>query len=207
MHLYIFGSICRGEIDESSDIDLLAIVDNLQSQEKFDKEKFSTYTVDRLKELWNEGNPFAWHLFIESKLVFSKDNTDIIREWGEPKDYKNPEKDLKKFYDLFKKSIESIKHSNRSEIFDLSMIFLSIRNFASCYALGFLSDFNFSRNSALKLKRNKLEIDRDCFKILERARILSTRGSGTLITKNESEKTMKELVNIDNWFQTILKDI
>lgn len=32
MHIYAFGSICRGEIDKNSDIDLLAIVDGFDAR-------------------------------------------------------------------------------------------------------------------------------------------------------------------------------
>lgn len=207
MYIYIFGSICRGEIDKQSDIDLLAIVDNLKSQIQFDTNKFSVYTIDRLKELWKEGNPFAWHLFLESKLIYSENDFDIIKNWGAPNVYSNLTNDLAKFSNLFKDSVESLKQSENSKIFDLSMIFLSVRNFASCYSLGYLEDYNFSRDSALNLNNNKLKISNDCYKILERARILSTRGTGPLITKEETKVVLLELDKIEKWFQIITKSI
>lgn len=207
MYIYIFGSICRGEIDKQSDIDLLAIVDDKENQVLFDTNKFSVYTEKRLRELWSEGNPFAWHLFLESKLVFSDNETDILKNWGKPSNYLNLRNDLLKFLNLFNDSLKSINQSKDSEIFDLSMIFLAIRNFASCYSLGCLNDYNFSRYSALNLKENKLEISKESFKILERARILSTRGTGKLITKKDIEIVLSELDIINNWFQRILSNI
>jgi len=207
MYIYIFGSICRGEIDKQSDVDLLAIIENGEDNSNFDINKFSVYTVKRLKELWQEGNPFAWHLFIESKLVFSNNQSDLFKKWGRPNLYLHSKRDLEKFSNLFNDSMKSINESKSSEIFDLSMIFLAIRNFASCYSLGHLKDYNFSRYSALNLKSNKLEISSDSFEVLERARILSTRGIGELITKKETEMVLSELDIIKTWFQRILISI
>lgn len=207
MYIYIFGSICRGEIDKQSDIDLLAVVENGEDKSNLDINKFSVYTVKRLKEMWQEGNPFAWHLFIESKLVFSNNHSDLFKTWGKPNLYSQLKRDLEKFSNLFNESIKSINESKSSIIFDLSMIFLAIRNFASCYSLGHLNDFNFSRYSALNLKSNKLKISGKSYEILERARILSTRGIGELITKKEAEMVLSELDIIKAWFLRILISI
>lgn len=207
MYIYIFGSICRGEIDKQSDIDLLAVLENGEDQSNFDINKFSVYTVKRLKEIWQEGNPFAWHLFIESKLVFSSNDSDLFQKWGQPNLYSHLRRDLQKFSNLFNESIKSINESKSSIIFDFSMIFLAIRNFASCYSLGCLKEYNFSRYSALDLKSNRLKISSKSYKILERARILSTRGIGKLITEKETEMVLSELDIIKIWFQRILVSI
>lgn len=205
MYIYLFGSLCRGEIDEFSDVDLLAITGSNEIYEnQLDTQKFSIYKEKRLKELWTEGNPFAWHLFQESKLIYSDNKENIMESWGKPNPYINVESDLKKFSTLFYDSIKSLKDSEYSDIFDLSMLFLSIRNFASCYSLGALNEFNFSRKSALKLKPDKLKISDESFSILERARILSTRGSGKLITDLEKKIVTKEIDTISDWFQLIL---
>ncbi|GAB5524800.1 MAG: nucleotidyltransferase domain-containing protein [Roseivirga sp.] len=207
MHIYLFGSICRGEIDEFSDIDLLAIVNSKEkNQLKLDTEKFSIYEEKRLRGLWNEGNPFAWHLHLESKLVYSSNAGDPIRVWGEPRPYSNVNDDLKKFHTLFSDSLTSILESEYSRVFDLSMLFLAIRNFASCYSLGHLKEHNFSRNSALKLTSKRLEISEKCFQILERSRILSTRGKGAQITNLEINIVLAEIHKISDWFQLILEN-
>lgn len=208
MDIYLFGSLCRGEIDEYSDVDLLAIIGLVENNTtQLDQHKFSIYQEKRIVELWKEGNPFAWHLFKESKFIFSDNDIDILTSLGKPKPYTNMKADLDKFSNLFYSSINSLKDSKQSDIFDLSMLFLSIRNFASCYSLGYLNDFNFSRDSALKLKHDKLNISEKTFKILERARILSTRGSGKLITNSEIKEALKETETISSWFQLILNKV
>jgi predicted nucleotidyltransferase len=82
VHIYAFGSICRGEIDTKSDIDLLAIVGG--NDNHFDTSTYSMYSYNRLTELWLEGNPFAWHLATESKLIYSSDEKDFIKDLGSP---------------------------------------------------------------------------------------------------------------------------
>ena len=60
MHIYAFGSLCRGEVDFGSDVDLLSIIEGPDS--RFDPDVFAKYSYDRIRSLWKEGNPFAWHL-------------------------------------------------------------------------------------------------------------------------------------------------
>jgi len=208
MYIYLFGSLCRGELDEFSDIDLLVVHDSEQKNiSQLDTQIYSIYSEKRLLELWDEGNPFAWHLFKESTLVYSLNNENLIQKWGEPNQYVNMEIDLRKFSNLFYESLSSIESSNYSLEFDLSMLFLSIRNFATCYSLGFLNQFNFSRKSALMLESDKLDISSDCFSILERARIMSTRGIGNRTTDVEIKKVKQEIQKISDWFDLILRKI
>lgn len=208
MYIYIFGSICRGEIDKNSDVDLLSIFESeKENMERFESEKYSIYSLGKIKDLWDVGSPFAWHLYLESRLIFSSNGDNIIKDLGEPNQYKFLEDDLKRFYHLYIKSKLSLITCDDSYIFDLSMIFLAIRNFASCYSIGALNDYVFSRKSALLLKSNRLEISDNCFSVLERARLFSTRGLGEHINRNEKELVMNEFGSIDKWFNIILKEL
>ena len=44
MHIYVFGSLCRGDLSLGSDVDLLAIVD--EYNQGLDKEVFSIYSYN-----------------------------------------------------------------------------------------------------------------------------------------------------------------
>lgn len=145
MHIYAFGSICRGEIDKYSDIDVIAIVENFDS--RLDPNKFSIYSYNRIKELWEEGNPFAWHLSLESKMIYSSNSKNLFDQLGKPNIYQNGTDDCLKFYRLFKSAEEALKSNTSSKTFELSNIFLSIRNFATCYQLA-NGKYCFSRDSA-----------------------------------------------------------
>ena len=200
-NIYIFGSVIRGEIDQYSDIDLLLISD--EPIENIDPNKYSIYSPERIKELYAEGNPFAWHLYYESKLVFSS-SQDFLLELGKPKLYANCKSDLLKFKKLFDDSVASINENDFSIIFDLAMIFLAIRNFATCYTLGSYEKPIFSRLSFEKLYDYPLKLDEKIKDMLMMSRISSTRGIEYNI-ENKSLTLLKlNLGKIENWFNKIL---
>jgi hypothetical protein len=201
MHIYAFGSLCRGEVDLGSDIDMLACVesDNLC----LDKEKFSIYKYSRIEQLWAEGNPFSWHLHLESKLIYSSDNKDFIIALGSPAPYIKATEDCAKFLELFVQSYEAIISSKNSRIFNLSCMFLATRNFATCYSLGKGKPV-FSRKSPFLID-DKLEIDNDLFNSLAQARILSTRGYGTILNEVEINNIINVAPNIINWMNRLSK--
>lgn len=206
MHIYAFGSICRGEIDLHSDIDLLSITEGYDYH--FNPNMFSIYSYSRIDTMWKDGNPFAWHLATEAKLLYSSNGSDFIKELGNPSEYKNYKKDCNKFYCLFLNAFASINSGSKSKIFELSTIFLSIRNFATCYLLGKSNIKDFSRHSAIHFDSTRsLKISSAAYEILEKSRIISTRGVGQTISQKESLIAIEELNNIKNWMEDLLKEV
>lgn len=205
MHIYAFGSVCRGEVDVSSDIDMLAIVDGYDS--RFNPSDYSVYSYERIHDLWGQGNPFAWHLFLESKMVYSQDDVDYLQSIGEPGTYKSGIADCEKFREIFLSAKKSIDSSALTEIFDLSSVFLAVRNFATCYSLhaGIAPDF--SRNSAKNLSAYSIPIDDSTYSLFERARVLCTRGLGEILSSDEIDKAKITLNEIDSWMIEILEII
>lgn len=201
--IYIFGSLVRGEIDQYSDTDLLLISDN--TLKNIDSNNFSLYTPDRIKELYNEGNPFAWHLYFESKLVYSSSGYDFLSQIGEPSIYRNCKNDLLKFKNLFEESIISMKENNYSLIFDLAMIFLAIRNFATCYTLGCYQRPIFSRLAFEKLDDNPLILDDRIKELLMMSRISSTRGIDYIINEEYLSLFNLDIERISEWFNKIMR--
>jgi hypothetical protein len=204
LHIYAFGSICRGEVDSNSDIDLLAIAE--VHDDKLDPSIYSIYSYKRISELWKEGNPFAWHLSSEAKIVYSSNGDDFLNQLGIPSPYKQCKADCLKFYNLYCKAIKSISNGSNSLIFELSSIFLAIRNFSTCFLLGKKIQ-NFSRRSALQMDEQSIKIQNDTFKLLERARILSIRGSGVIINKNEIKSSLNDIYSIKTWMDNLLIEI
>jgi hypothetical protein len=204
MHIYIFGSLCRGEITIGSDVDMLALVDAEDS--RFDPDLFSIYSYKRLGELWAQGNPFAWHLALESRLVFASDGMDHINRLGMPSPYRECVNDCVKFYTLFLEARESLLRDKRAMVFDLSTIFLSIRNFATCYSLGVCDHPDFSRHSAIRLPDGEsVQISPGAYATIERARILTTRGYGDSIPDADCERVVAELECIAEWMLNLLE--
>jgi hypothetical protein len=202
VHIYAFGSICRGDIRQGSDIDLLALVDGYDS--RFDPDTFSVYSYSRIGDLWAEGNPFAWHLFLESRLVFASDQRDFLKTLGSPEAYVNCVRDCEKFYSVFEEAGESILSRAKSRVFELSTIFLSIRNIATCFSLGTGAKPDFSRHSAQHLATSSIRLRGNVYSVLERARILSTRGKGQNITDEEVDLVRNALQNVKEWMEHLV---
>ncbi len=205
MHIYAFGSVCRGEVDSFSDIDMLAVVDG--RDERFNQKDYSIYSYTRIDELWEQGNPFAWHLFLESKLIYSSDGSDYLRSIGEPRTYKSGLADCEKFREIFLFAKKSIEETALTEVFDLSSVFLAIRNFATCYSLHINVKPDFSRNSARNLDVHSIPIDNSVYELLERARVLSTRGIGELLSSCEVSKAKMALSEIESWMNEKISTI
>lgn len=199
-HFYAFGSICRGEVDSGSDIDLLACTD--EANHGLDPQKFSIYTHRRVSDLWAEGNPFAWHLHLESKLLFASDGKDFLKGLGKPAPYGKGREDCSKFSRLFAESSRALKESERSSVFHLSCIFLAVRNFATCHSLSCGRPI-FSRRSPLLIEP-AVELQGRAFDIMARARILSTRGYGPLLTHAEVQEAALCIPIISKWMRNVL---
>lgn len=183
---------------------MLALVDGKDT--RFDPDIFSIYSYKRLGELWAQGNPFAWHLALESRLVFASDGGDHIAQLGMPSPYHDCVNDCVKFYTLFLEARESLMRDKRAMVFDLSTIFLSIRNIATCYSLGVYGRPDFSRHSAIRLPDGEaVHISPDAYATIERARILTTRGHGNSIREADSERVEAELECIAQWMLDLVE--
>lgn len=205
-HFYAFGSICRGEVDRSSDVDLLACVSGPNSDKAdIDTAKFSVYQHDRLRELWAEGNPFAWHLHLESRLLFASDGVDFIAGLGAPAIYKAGAQDCAKFATLFRESLQPLVETRVSSTFNLSCMFLATRNFATCYSL-WQGQPVFSRRSPLMIAPS-LKVDATAFEVLSRARVLSTRGYGDPLTDEDVMLATEAAPAIQAWMAPLLAEV
>lgn len=206
MHIYAFGSVCRGEVDKDSDIDLLALVEGFD--ERFDPSKYSIYSYQKMRKLWSEGSPFAWHLTFESRLLFASDSNNFLGQLGEPANYRRYVHDCEKFLEVFCQAKASLLEGSGSRIFDLSAIFLSARNISTCFSLGVLGRANFSRDAALQIEiegAKKLPMSMEVYSIVKRARILCTRGMGDYIGETETFVVIKELEAVEDWMRRVVE--
>lgn len=201
MHIYIFGSLCRGEIDVDSDIDIIVLLET--QNVNIDPSVYSIYSYERIKTLWRNGNPFAWHLFVESKLVFSHNGNDFIKELGPPACYSQSRNDCIKFFELYSESLKSLEYGSVNLVFELSNMFLAIRNFSICYALG-IGKLIFSRHAALQLGVDSLRVSGSAYRLLENSRILSVRGRGKTPSREMYDSMKNDFRAINDWMMSIL---
>jgi hypothetical protein len=201
MHLYAFGSVCRGEIDSGSDVDLLAVV--AAADGRFDPLKFSVYSYERIDALWREGNPFAWHLFRESRLLYAHDGRDLLR-LSEPGAYRNALGDCVKFRQIFVGAAEALRNGSASPVFELGTAFLAIRNVAICFSLGCSDEAVFARDAALLIGDHSLVLERSRYEMLSAARLLSTRGIGRCPSQNEVRALAGDFDHILSWIDGLV---
>ena len=201
MHIYAFGSICRGDISVDSDVDLLALVEGRDP--RLDPDKFSIYSYKRMSELWASGNAFAWHLALESKLIYSEDGGDFLRGLGTPAKYVGAAEDCRRFREIFESALLSVQEGTPSLVFELSTIFLAIRNIATCYSLAMLRCPTFGRDSARKLGPRSISISDTLYSTLMRARLLSTRGLGDDIGEVDTSNLVGELEGCRLWMNEL----
>ena len=205
MHIYAFGSICRGDISVDSDVDLLALVEGRDS--RLDPEKFSIYSYARMLELWEAGNAFACHLSVESRLMYAADGTDFLRSLGSLSRYSGAVAYCLKFRDVFESSFQSIQKGTPSLVFELSTIFLALRNIAPCYSLSRTDSPTFGRDSARRLGPRSLDIDENVYSLLMQARLLSTRGAGDSIGDIDLAILLPELKRCRSWIEELCHEV
>jgi hypothetical protein len=202
MHVYVYGSVCRGDVKPGSDVDLLAIVDG--PDPRFDQSVYSVYPYSQLKDLWAEGNPFAWHLALESRMVYADDGANFIFELGRPGRYANWKADSEKFYQLFVEAAGVLAVRRDTTVFELAAVFLAVRNLAICYSLHVSDSPDFSRRSFERLGPDSLRLDARSSGILENARILSTRGFGAAPSEEDVGHVLTRMSDIDRWMCTLM---
>jgi hypothetical protein len=205
MHIYAFGSICRGDISVDSDIDLLALVTGKDS--RLNPDKFSIYSYTRIRELWESGNAFAWHLSLESRLIYGADGNDFLESLGAPSKYSGGAADCSKFQDIFESSFQAVRRDSPSLVFELSTIFLALRNIATCYSLARMNNPTFGRDSARGLGPRSLNIDESVYCLLMQARLLSTRGAGENISDIDLATVIPELKLCRAWIDEICHEV
>jgi hypothetical protein len=196
LHIYAFGSICRGELAPGSDVDLLAIATGKANN--LSRSMFSIYSHAKIKRIWRDGNPFAWHLHLEAKLLFASDDRNCLGALGPPGTYGNSRHDCERFLAIFSQAQESAVRDRTSIVFDLSTAFLGLRNFSSCFLLG-RGRPDFSRGVALSLMGDELPVSMEAYLILERARLLCTRAYGAALTHREIELARTALPALKAW--------
>ncbi len=173
MWIYVFGSLARGEIDTNSDVDTLCICNN--HEKSLVPKKMQNYSEAYLKEIFDSGELFAHHLYLESKLVHSSDGVDIIRKMGKPAPYENWEDDFKAFIEVAFFSISEILTKGQT-VFRKGLLYMSLRDIAMIYSQIKMNAPNFSKYSPYQTDIS-LDVDADDYESLRMCRISSTRGT------------------------------
>lgn len=155
LSVHIFGSVARGERDRLSDLDLLAVVADHEGKvpetdvlrlvpaDLRDIEpSISWYGQRRLREMFANGELFAWHLHRETVTLFEEE--PVLTTLGEPAPYSDAAADVASFEVILSGIAGQLRLSPENAIYELGLIYVCLRNIcmAASAALGPTPDFS-----------------------------------------------------------------
>lgn len=167
--IYLFGSVARGDDDDASDIDILIIIDNC-SEEDYLKYKnyfskllevpvswISLYRYDKILSMYENGSYFLWHIKVEGKKLYSKNNELSGLLENLPR-YHGMVNDIKEYTQILEDIHSEMKNKYICVEYELSVMASLVRN--TCIMLSYLNDrLDFSRTFVVKYCIEKYGID------------------------------------------------
>ncbi len=185
---YIYGSVARQEQDVLSDLDVLAVVKTgggkvdersvgelVPAKLRDLKLSISWYGEDRLREMFENGELFAWHLADETIPIF--DPSNFIARLGRPSPYHGAAADVASFQLVFSGIREQIAVSPHNAAYEAGLIYVCLRNAAMAASSQLGNEPDFSRYSAFNLAGvEPCPISRGQFETAMICRMASQRG-------------------------------
>ncbi|MGN5077006.1 nucleotidyltransferase domain-containing protein [Aeromonas veronii] len=172
--IYIFGSAVRGDVEKNSDIDVLVISDTNNRKDHFPDE-WSVYSYKSIREFYESGRLFAWHLHLDSKCIYKKSEKSFLDSLGEPAIYSSFKSDFESLKEILLLSLREIENSTASFIFEVGVTYTAIRDLAMIASTKLHIRPCFSRYSPYQLPL-EFPINKDIYELMICARLASTRG-------------------------------
>ena len=148
--IYLFGSVTRGEVSASSDVDVLVVPLGEYDRTQYPRE-WSVYSRETIQEYFDKGRLFAWHLSLEAKCVF----TPFARPWldllGQPAGYSSVRQDVDELQSLLRQSLDELRAGTKSVIYELGICYTAVRDIAMSVSWAWDGRPNFSRMAPFEL--------------------------------------------------------
>lgn len=221
-NIFLFGSAARGDPDEASDIDVIAIF-STKIEENARREiqaallqcfgnriGLAEYSQARIEEMGQEGHLFIWHLFLEAKrLSIEGVETDSSYSFPVPSPYTSGKDDALRFLSLLQSVQSTVREGGEfSEIHEAGLSYLSLRNIAMSLSYSCCDQPDFTRYSPYSLS-DALGIPPPCprpvYDALIKARHSSQRGlPAPIISVEEFATTVTQCIE---WAGLVLEKI
>lgn len=188
--LRLYGSCCRGDSDELSDVDVLAVYEKTPTDKVRDavhcqvkgmfnrKVDLAEYSAPRMREFFARGHLFAWHLFSESESLTSERDS-FFEELGAPAPYKEARTDAGSFLELVRSGSREVYCKGASVIYEAGLAYLASRNVAICVSYALNGQPDFSRYAIYRVCQRlgvAIGVDRGDYERLIQCRFASIRG-------------------------------
>lgn len=159
---YIFGSVGRGQHDALSDLDILAVVENGKGRVadsfvvatvpiEFSclKPSIAWYGGERLRQMFNDGELFAWHLFHETIPIF--DPKGFLGGLGRPSEYRDVVADMMSFNKVIVGIPGQLIKNESNAVYEAGLFYVCLRNIAMSASWALCRAPDFSRYSPFNL--------------------------------------------------------
>lgn len=199
--LYIFGSLARGEVSPTSDIDILVIP--FTTNRSLFPTEWSIYSPELVEEYFRKGRLFAWHLHLEARCIFTPNKISFLAALGAPAPYSTMAQDIRELERLLKEAIEEIKSGTNSLVYELGIVYTAIRDIAMSASWALLGAPCFSRLAPYELPVS-CPLPFMAYEDAMLARHSSTRGVEIRI---DLERTAQEVVRISwtQWVESLME--
>jgi hypothetical protein len=179
--VYVFGSVGRGQEDDLSDLDVLAVVKNGAGKMPQDvisqyipgtlgrlKLSASWYGADRLRMMFGNGELFAWHLHRESFPLH--DPTGFLEGLGRPSKYRDAVADTRSFQKVLRGISSQLAANEHNSVYEAGLIYVCMRNIAMAASSVLCEHPDFTRYSCFNLRdirpcpisRTEFDLTMDC---------------------------------------------
>jgi len=197
--IYAFGSIVRGDVLPSSDVDILAIPISKEKHQVPDT--WSVYSKDTISHYFATGRLFAWHLHLEARLLYSPNVQDYLSLLGKPADYKSAKKDVSDLREILVESLHNLETGSNCEIFDFGIVYTALRDIAMSASYSIMDRPTFSRLSPYEIPVS-CPLPIEIYKKAMLARHCSTRGTDLNLCFSKERMVISKYM-FDDWIKTI----
>jgi hypothetical protein len=172
--IYIFGSMTRGDVSPSSDVDVL-VIQEIPDQIAFPP-SWSVYSKKTIETYFSTGRLFAWHLHLEAVRVYPRSGLGFLAELGEPAPYTSLATDLEDLRLLLQDALLELRNSSPSPVYELGLAYTAIRDIAMAASWQLMARPSFSRYVPYEIPI-RCPLPLDVYEVAMRSRHASTRGS------------------------------
>lgn len=172
--IYAFGSVTRGDVSPTSDVDIL-VLDDAPCSSHF-PQTWSVYSKATVSKYYETGRLFAWHLHLEAVLLHSSAANGFLASLGKPSPYATAAEDIAALRELLSSSIDEIRQGSPSQLYELGLVYTALRDVAMSASWQLLEKPSFSRYAPYDLTPS-CPLPRAAYDVAMRARHASTRGT------------------------------
>jgi predicted nucleotidyltransferase len=215
---YIFGSVGRQDHDALSDLDILAVVEDgaglvneavvlgsVPAEYRHLQPSISWYGAERLEEMFNNGELFAWHLHDQAKPLFDPDK--FLSRMGLPGAYTEAEHDIASFLSILEGIPDALDKEPLNAAFEAGLLFVCLRNIGMAASAVLNDTADFSRYSCLRLSgASPCPLPAGKFDMLMQARMASQRGLAPPVEADD-QWVREALVEVQPWLDEVLEKV